>query len=115
MDAIGILTIAAAAAGILGFVYFLIFGQKSIPEWLRERKAATRAIKDQTQLASLISTPIRVVFHNLPHRGDFIGREKEKKQVHDALKSRSFIITIDGIGGKSYFQRNFHATVWHPP
>ncbi|MCI0695532.1 NB-ARC domain-containing protein [candidate division KSB1 bacterium] len=37
--------------------------------------------------------------HNLPHRGDFIGREKEKKQVHEALKSRSFITTIDGIGG----------------
>jgi LuxR family glucitol operon transcriptional activator len=39
------------------------------------------------------------VQHNLPHRGDFVGREIEKKQVHEALGSRSFIITIDGIGG----------------
>ncbi|MGH7597576.1 MAG: NB-ARC domain-containing protein [bacterium] len=48
---------------------------------------------------SEISLPPRLVQHNLPHRGDFIGREKEKKQVHEALRSRSFIITIDGIGG----------------
>lgn len=96
MDVIGILTIAAAVAGILGFIYFLVFGQKSIPEWLRERKTANNATKDHI---SDISIPSRLVQHNLPHRGDFIGREKEKKQVHEALKSRSFIITIDGIGG----------------
>jgi tetratricopeptide (TPR) repeat protein len=96
MDVIGILTIAAAVAGILGFVYFLVFGQKSIPEWLRERKTANNATKEHT---SDISIPPRVVQHNLPHRGDFIGREKEKNQVHEALQSRSFIIMIDGIGG----------------
>jgi LuxR family glucitol operon transcriptional activator len=98
MDVIGILTIAAAVAGILGFVYFLVFGQKSIPEWLRERKTANNAAKEHT---SDISIPPRLVQHNLPHRGDFIGREKEKKQVHEALKSRSFIITIGGIGKTS--------------
>ncbi len=96
MDVIGILTIAAAVAGILGFIYFLVFGQKSVPEWLRERKTANNATKEHT---SDINFSPRLVQHNLPHRGDFIGREKEKKQVHEALQSRSFIITIDGIGG----------------
>jgi hypothetical protein len=33
MDAIGILTLTATLAGILGFLYILIIGQKSIPEW----------------------------------------------------------------------------------
>ena len=90
------LTIAATVAGILGFLYVVFVGQKSIPDWLRERKAPKNDLPNQS-----VSIPIscRVVQHNLPHRGDFIGREKEKKQVHEALGSRSFIVTIDGIGG----------------
>ncbi len=90
-----VLTIAATVVGILSFVYFLFVGQKSIPEWFRER----RAVKDATKDPKPIPIPPRLVQHNLPHRGDFIGREKEKMQVHDALQSRSFIVTIDGIGG----------------
>jgi LuxR family glucitol operon transcriptional activator len=92
-----VLALAATVAGILGFLYILIVGQKSIPEWLRERKAAKDAIDSQATPALSISP--RHVLHNLPHRSDFIGREKEKRQVHEALKSRSYIITIDGIGG----------------
>jgi len=90
------LTIAATVAGILGFLYVIFVGQKSIPEWFRERKSPKNNSPNQSE-AQLISS--RVVQHNLPHRGDFIGREKEKRQVHEALRSRSFIITIDGIGG----------------
>ncbi|MCG3118696.1 MAG: hypothetical protein ALAOOOJD_00950 [bacterium] len=94
-----VLTIAATVAGILGFLYILIIGQKSIPEWFRERKTEQNGKKAPSQPVASISLPSRVIQHNLPHRGDFIGREKEKKQVHEALHSRSFIITIDGIGG----------------
>lgn len=91
-----VLTIAATVAGILGFLYVILVGQKSIPEWLRERQAPQKNLPGPSDLPP-VST--RVVLHNLPHRGDFIGREKEKRQVHEALSSRSFIITIDGIGG----------------
>jgi len=92
-----VLTITATIAGILGFLYILVVGQKSIPEWWRERKAVKNASTGQNNIPD--SLPPRTVQHNLPHRGDFIGREKEKKQVHEALRSRSFIVTIDGIGG----------------
>lgn len=37
--------------------------------------------------------------HNLPPRSEFIGREEAKALVHEALRSRSYLISIDGIGG----------------
>jgi len=37
--------------------------------------------------------------HNLPQPGEFIGREREKAEVREALVSRSFLVSIDGIGG----------------
>jgi len=92
-----ILGICAAIAGILGFLYLAFIGQKSLPEWIREHRAAKNASIGQTNIPDSLSP--RTVQHNLPHRGDFIGREKEKRQVHEALRSRSFIVTIDGIGG----------------
>jgi tetratricopeptide (TPR) repeat protein len=89
--------IGAAIATILGLLYLAFIGQKSIPEWWRERRKAKNASTSQDAISN--SLPPRTVLHNLPHRGDFIGREKEKRQVHEALRSRSFIVTIDGIGG----------------
>ncbi|HNT77620.1 MAG TPA: tetratricopeptide repeat protein [Anaerolineae bacterium] len=41
----------------------------------------------------------RPTFQNLPSRSDFIGREDAKALVHEALRSRSYLISIDGIGG----------------
>lgn len=35
----------------------------------------------------------------LPRRNEFIGRKEEKKECHKALLSRSYIISIEGIGG----------------
>lgn len=37
--------------------------------------------------------------HNLPRRGEFVGREAYKAQVHTALRSRAYLISIEGIGG----------------
>jgi tetratricopeptide (TPR) repeat protein len=37
--------------------------------------------------------------HNLPPRSEFVGRKAEKARVHEALCSRSYLISIDGIGG----------------
>lgn len=48
---------------------------------------------------SLHAVPQRQLPHNLPPRSDFVGREAEKKRVHEALQSRSYLISIDGIGG----------------
>jgi len=59
-----ILTLVATVAGILGFLYILIIGQKSIPEWLREKRASKQNSSgaDQTNLS--ISIPPRPVQHN---------------------------------------------------
>lgn len=97
MDIITVLTVTAALAGILGFLYIIVVGQKSFPEWLRERRAAGKTMPPQALTRAPF--PPHIIQHNLPHRGDFVGREKEKLLVHAALRSRSFIITIDGIGG----------------
>ncbi|MBN1922772.1 MAG: tetratricopeptide repeat protein [Anaerolineae bacterium] len=37
--------------------------------------------------------------HNLPRRGEFVGREAYKVRVHEALRSRSYLVSIEGIGG----------------
>ena len=37
--------------------------------------------------------------YNLPQPGEFIGREREKAEVREALASRWPLICIDGIGG----------------
>lgn len=37
--------------------------------------------------------------HNLPRRGEFVGREATKARVHEALRSRSYLVSIEGIGG----------------
>jgi tetratricopeptide (TPR) repeat protein len=44
------------------------------------------------------ATP-RLIPHNLPPRSEFVGREVEKARVHEALRSRSYLVSIDGIGG----------------
>ncbi len=101
MDVIGILTIAATVAGILSFVNSLFVGQKSIPKWFRDRRTAKDVLKDQKESPPSISIPPRVVQPNLPHHGDSIGREKEKVLVNEALKSRSFTITIEALAASA--------------
>lgn len=93
-----LLALAAALAGILSFVYLLFLGQRSLIELWRERQANKRNASNAQADAVILASP-SAVLHNLPHRSDFVGREKEKRQVHEALRSRSYLITIDGIGG----------------
>jgi tetratricopeptide (TPR) repeat protein len=59
---------------------------------------------DQTRMeaaarGSSSTFPLPVVPCNLPPRGEFIGREREKKQVQQALATRSYLVAILGIGG----------------
>jgi tetratricopeptide (TPR) repeat protein len=42
---------------------------------------------------------IPAIPQNLPPRGEFIGREREMKQVRQALASRSYLVVVEGIGG----------------
>lgn len=37
--------------------------------------------------------------HNLPRRSPFVGREAEKAQVHEALLTDGYLVSIEGIGG----------------
>ncbi len=43
--------------------------------------------------------PTPGILHNLPPRSEFVGRENEKTQLHEALLSRSRLVSVDGIGG----------------
>jgi hypothetical protein len=93
-----LLTIIAALAGILSFVYLMFLGQRSLLElWREKKKNKSSAATDLPSPFALAPAP--AIPHNLPHRADFVGREKEKQQVHDALRSRSYLVAIDGIGG----------------
>jgi tetratricopeptide (TPR) repeat protein len=94
----------AVLAGVVGIVAGLV----QVIEYLQKRREQKHS-RDGSG-AGIESAPMRTVDltlsvghreipHNLPHRGEFIGREREKAQVHEALSSRFFLISIDGIGG----------------
>ncbi len=70
----------------------------------------TDALSEQKQLAAgpapaALPAPRPAVYHNLPQPdyGEFVGREKELRQIFDLLRpypqSRHHLIVIDGIGG----------------
>jgi HAD superfamily hydrolase (TIGR01509 family) len=65
-------------------------------EWEKEKIAEIQAKLEEMSTADL---PRSVTSHNLPPRVEFIGRAKEKARVLQALNSRFFLITIEGIGG----------------
>jgi len=94
-----IFALAAAVAGVLSFLWIVFFGQKSFREWLNERKQPPPADGNRDSENVLNPAPSHTIIHNLPPRTDFVGREREKKQVHEALKSRFYLTMIDGIGG----------------
>jgi hypothetical protein len=98
------ITFVAVLAGIVGIVAGLV----QVIEYVQRRRSARRERKEtaatiespSTTSADLApSTSRREIPHNLPHRGEFIGREREKAEVHEALASRFFLVSIDGIGG----------------
>ncbi len=52
---------------------------------------------EEEQLLEAINEPI--IPNNLPARDVFVGRDDEKARAHEALLSRSCLVSIDGIGG----------------
>ena len=58
------------------------------------------SIAPMSERESAVRPTIPVGGSNLPHRYvDFVNREKEIEEVVEALASRAWIITIDGLGG----------------
>lgn len=91
-----VLAIIATIVTILGFLYLVFFGQEPLSKVFGKKKASEGV---ETSPDLRISPSQNTIYHNLPPRVDFVGREQEKQQVHEALKSRSYIVMIDGIGG----------------
>ncbi len=63
-----------------------------------KRKEVARLEARLAQLETGVAVEPRLP-HNLPRRGEFVGREAYKARVHQALCSRSYLVSIEGIGG----------------
>jgi tetratricopeptide (TPR) repeat protein len=64
-------------------------------------KEERRLLDEIAGLEQRLATPYAPssIPHNLPPRSEFVGRQAEKARVHEALCSRSYLVSIDGIGG----------------
>jgi tetratricopeptide (TPR) repeat protein len=80
-----------AIVGIVATIVGIIAGIVQVADYLQKRRGKPKKSRSRAR-------PTRI-WHNLPPRSEFIGREAEKKRLHEALRSRSYLISIDGIGG----------------
>ncbi len=81
----------------LAVIIGIVAGIVQILQYLQERRQKKRQPIAEEVIAS--SPPAPAIPSNLPPRGEFIGREKEKVRVREALASRWPLTCIDGIGG----------------
>lgn len=79
--------IVAAIVALTGYLY------------TRWRKPVTKPLEGEPGPPLPSKPPVPKIPHNLPQPGEFIGREREKAEVREALASRWPLICIDGIGG----------------
>lgn len=96
MDTITVIAVVAGIASILGLLYVAFIGQKTIPEWWRQRTGPKTQIGPTPQP---LEATVQKIPHNLPPRGEFIGREKEKQRVFEGLASSYPVVAIEGLGG----------------
>ncbi|MGA9351103.1 MAG: NB-ARC domain-containing protein, partial [Anaerolineae bacterium] len=82
----GLAVIIGIAAGIV-----------QVLQYVQERREKKR--QPTAKEAGAPSRPAPTFPSNLPPRGEFIGREKEKARVRETLASRWPLTCIDGIGG----------------
>jgi LuxR family glucitol operon transcriptional activator len=102
-----IAAIAAAVGAIKGVIEIIkhLHGQSedsvgpSDSETNEEQPAPVGERPVSTSDETSVKLPSRSVPHNLPPRNQFVGRKEEIMRVHEALLSRSYLISIDGIGG----------------
>jgi len=86
-------TLIVGLAVIIGIVAGIV----QVLQYVEEQRGRKR--EPTAEKATILSLPALTIPSNLPPRGDFIGREKEKAQVREALSSRWPLTCIDGIGG----------------
>jgi hypothetical protein len=89
MDLIIIITIVGGVVGIIAGVVQVI-------QYFQGRKE--KKVSSQSQKEEAKNVP-ELIPNNLPPRSEFVGREKEKALIHEALRSRSYLVSVDGIGG----------------
>jgi len=90
------LTLGGTVIGILAAVAGIVAAVVQVREYLEKRRKKPDGPDLEVQP---LTPPPAQVPHNLPSRREFVGREKEKARVHEALRSRSYLVSIDGIGG----------------
>ena len=90
MDVLTIIGITATVVGIIA-------GIVQVVQYVQERRKRLDTPEEKTTAAP--SPVVAQIPHNLPPRTEFIGREAEKVRIHEALRSRSYLVSIDGIGG----------------
>ncbi|MFE7441216.1 NB-ARC domain-containing protein [Streptomyces chartreusis] len=84
--------------GALGFVYLVLFGQRSVVEWYVERR---RRRDDRSELDEASERQIE----NLPSPdyAELIGRDREMDRIISVLRpyphSQHAVVALDGIGG----------------
>jgi LuxR family glucitol operon transcriptional activator len=83
--------------GGLALIIGIIAGIVQVLDYLQKRREKSGEHGEKPQLP--LPPPASQIPHNLPPRSEFIGREAEKARVHEALRSRSYLVSIDGIGG----------------
>jgi hypothetical protein len=91
------LTLIGTVIGILAAVAGVIAAIVQVREYREKRREKPEGPDKEDQ--PLTPPGVPQILHNLPPRSEFIGRESEKARVHEALRSRSCLVSIDGIGG----------------
>jgi tetratricopeptide (TPR) repeat protein len=90
MDVLTIIGITATVVGIIA-------GVVQVVQYAQDRRKRLDTPEEQAPAAPTLV--VAQIPHNLPPRTQFIGREAEKSRIHEALRSRSYLVSIDGIGG----------------
>jgi hypothetical protein len=81
----------------LGIIVGIVAGVVQVLDYLQKRHKKVDVPGEAGQVPP--PPPPLPIPHNLPPRSEFIGREAEKARIHEALRSRSYLVSIDGIGG----------------
>jgi len=81
----------------LGVIVGIVAGIFQVLDYLQKQRKKKHV--PTTKDVVISPSPVPAIPSNLPPRGEFIGREKEKARAQEALASRWPLICIDGIGG----------------
>ncbi|MER5602432.1 NB-ARC domain-containing protein [Streptomyces sp. NPDC002265] len=84
--------------GVLGFVYLVLFGQRSVVEWHAEgrRRREDRSSREEASERQIDNLPS-------PDYAELLGREEEMDRIISVLRpyphSQHAVVALDGIGG----------------